>query len=113
MEVINTGRITKNIIDAYIKLRDKVDISTFKRFNVIILMHPKTFLEFRNELPYGCRVDNSIDCYFVDLFGRETPILIEKELPDEIEFQIMTQQDYERLEKEKMFERFNKMFFEY
>lgn len=111
MEVINTGRITKNIIDAYIKLRDAIDISTFKRFNIIIIMNPKTFLEFRNELHYGCRADKDIECYFVDIFGRETPVLIDRELPEEIEFQIMTQQDYERIEKEKMFERFNKMFF--
>jgi len=114
MEAINTGRITKNIIDCYIKLRDKVDISTYERFNIIIIMSPKTFYEFRNELSYCCcRVDNSIGCYFVDLFGGETPVLIDKELPEEIEFNIMTQQDYERIEKEKMFERFNKMFFEY
>ena len=100
-EAIKTGKITKNIIDAYIKLRDKVDISPFNRFNVVIIMHPKTFLEFRNELPYGCRVDNDIECYFVYIFGRETPVLIDIELPEEINFQIMTQQDYERIEKEK------------
>jgi hypothetical protein len=112
-EAINTGRITKNIIDAYIKLRDKVDISAFKRFNIVIIMHPKAFMELREETPYGMRVDKDIECYFIDIFGRETPILIDRELPEEIEFQIMTQQDYERIEKEKMFERFNKMFFEY
>ncbi len=113
MEVINTGRVTKNIIDAYIKLRDKVDISTFKRFNVIILMHPKIFLELREEYPYGIRRDKDIECYFVNIFGRETPILINRDLPEEVEFQIMTQQDYERLEKEKLYNKFDKMFFEY
>lgn len=102
MEAINTGRITQNIIDGYIQLRDKADISIFKRFNVVIIMNPKTFLEFRNELPYGCRVDKDINCYYIDIFGRETPVLIDRELPEEIEFKIMTQQDYERIEKEKI-----------
>ena len=113
MEAVNTGRITKNIIDAYIKLRDNVDISTFKRFNVVIIMHPKTFLEFRTELPYGLRVDKEIECYFVDLFGRETPILINREMNESIEFQILTQQDYERMKKEELNKKFDKMFFEY
>ena len=75
MEAIKTGRITKNIIDGYVKLRNEVDISTFKRFNVIIIMHPKTFMEFRSELPYGCRVDNDIECYFIDIFSIYTTII--------------------------------------
>ena len=57
---MKNGRITQNIIDAYIKLRSEVDISTYSRFNIVIIMHPKTFLEFRNELPYGMRVDKYI-----------------------------------------------------
>lgn len=113
MEELNTGRIMRNIIDTYIQLRDKFDISIFKRFNVIIIMNPKTFLEFTKELRYGCRVDKDIECYFISIFDRKTPILIDRELPEEIEFKMMTQQDYERIEKEKMFEKFNKMFFEY
>ena len=115
MEAIQKGRVTKNIIDAYIKLRNIFDISVFNSFNVIIIMSPKTFLELKNELPYGCIVDKTLEegCYFVELFGRMTPVLINRELPEETEFQMMTQQDYERREKEKMFERFNKMFFEY
>lgn len=47
MEVINTGRIVKNIIDAYVQLRDKVDASRLERFNIVILMQPKTFIELR------------------------------------------------------------------
>lgn len=113
MEVINTGRVTKNIIDAYIKLRDKVNVSEFKRFNVIILMHPKTFMELRAEYPYGIRMDKDIECHFVNIFGRETPILINRDLPEEVEFQIMTQQEYERIEKEKLYNKFDKIFFEY
>lgn len=113
MEAITNGRITENIINAYIELRDKVDINVLERFNVVIIMHPKTFMEFRAELPYGMRVDNDIECYFIDLFGIKTPVLMNREMPEEIEFQIMTQQDYERIEKEKLYKKFDKMFFEY
>ena len=108
---MNNGRITQSIIDAYIKLRSEVDISTYSRFNIVIIMHPKTFLEFRNELPYDMRVDKDIECYFIIIFGRETPVLINRDMPENIEFQIMTQQDFERQEKEILYKKFDKMFF--
>lgn len=108
---MKNGRITQNIINGYIKLRTEVDITTYSRFNIIIIMHPKAFLELRNELPYGMRVDNDIECYFIDLFGRETPVLINRDMPEHIEFQIMTQQEYERQEKEILYKKFDKMFF--
>lgn len=108
---MKNGRITQNIIDEYIKLRREVDIYTYSRFNIVIIMHPKTFLEFRNELPYGMRVDKDIECYFIDLFGRETPVLVNRDMPENIEMQIMTQQDYERQEKEILYKKFDKMFF--
>ena len=47
----------------------------------------------------------------MELCGRKTPLLIDYELPDTVEFQIMTQDDYERLEKEKLFRRLDDMFF--
>ena len=105
---MKNGRITQNIINAYIKLRCEVDITTYSRFNIVIIMHPKTFLEFRNELPYGMRVE----CYFISLFGREIPVLINSDIPEHIEFQIMTQQDFERQEKEILYKKFDKMFFD-
>ena len=53
-----------------------------------------------------------IECYFIDLFGRETPVLINRDMPEHIEFQIMTQQDYERQEKDILYKKFDKMFFD-
>lgn len=113
MVAINTGRVVKNIIDAYIQLRDKADASRLERFNIVILMQPKTFVELRAELNGDIRRDKDLGVNFIYIFGRATPIIINDELPEEVEFQMMTQQEYERVEKEKMFERFNKMFFEY
>ena len=105
-------RVSDNLMHAYIELRNKCDISTFKRFNVIVIMQPKIVCELMNELPYGMQRDKDIDCYFIELCGHKTPLLISNELPKEIEFQIMTQEDYERMEKEKMYIKFNKMFYE-
>lgn len=105
-------RISKNLMNAYIDLRDKCDISTFKRFNVIVIMQPKVVWELMSELPYGMQRDKDIDCHFIELCGHKTPLLISNELPKEVEFQIMTQEDYERIEKEKLFMKFDKMFYE-
>ena len=112
MEVINTGRVVKNIIDAYVQLRDKVDVSRLERFNIVILMQPKTFIELRSELNGDIKRDKDLGVNFIYIFGRATPVIINDELPEDVEFQMMTQQDYERMEKEEMFRRFDKMFFE-
>lgn len=105
-------RINTNLMNAYIELRNKCEISTFKRFNVIILMHPKVFYELMGELPYGMQVDPELNCHFIELCGHKTPLLIERDLPENVEFQIMTQEDYERIEKEKLFTKFDKMFYQ-
>lgn len=106
-------RVSKNLMNAYVKLRTKCDISTFKRFNVIVIMQPKVVHELIEELPYGIQRDIDAGCYFIELCGHKTPLLISNELQEQIEFQIMTQEDYERMEKEKMFKKFDKMFFRY
>ena len=109
---MKVGEITEHLIDAYIELRDKSNIDIFKRFNVVITMHPQTFIKFREEQPYGIRRDSDDEIYYTVLCNNKTPIIISDELPKDVEFIIQTQKDYERLEKEKMFERFNKMFFD-
>lgn len=106
------GRVYQNIINAYYELRNKLDISMLCDLNVIIIMQPKVFLEFRNELDgliYGKKYENFI-CYSIKLCGRQTPIKIDDELPKEVEFIIMTQKDYEIQEKEKLMTTLNKMF---
>lgn len=111
IKIDNEKRVTKNIIDAYIKLRDTIGISEYKKFNVIILMHPKVFLELQAEFPFGIRRDKDIECYFVSIFGSEVPILIRRDIPEEMEFQMMTQQDYERLREKELYKELNTMFF--
>lgn len=109
---MQTGRVMKNLIDTYLELRRKIDVSLLRNFNVIIIMQPKIFMELREELNGDIRKEKNINCYFIQFCGQKTPILIDYELPKEVEFQIMTQRDYERIEKEKMIERLNKMFYE-
>ena len=48
----------------------------------------------------------------MDYYKSIKELLINNELSEEVEFQIMTQEDYERMEKEKLFIKFDKMFYE-
>ena len=104
--------IMSKLIHAYIKLREQHDVSALRNFNVIVIIHPKTYCELRKELPpFSINENGKLECCFMELCGRKTPLLIDYELPDTVEFQIMTQDDYERLEKEKLFKRLDDMFF--
>ena len=45
--------IKDKICEAYVALRRKcLDNIFYGRFEIVIKMHPKTFLEFRSEYPY-------------------------------------------------------------
>lgn len=105
-------RVSNNLMNAYIDLRNRCDVFTFERFNVIVIMQPKILRELMSELPYGIQRNIDLNCYFIELCGHKTPLLINAELPKEIEFQIMTQKDYERMEKEKLYIKLDKMFYE-
>lgn len=103
------------IIEAYGELRFKMkDVHLFEKFNVVIQITPKAYYELRAEGNEQIRYINSdfiegID--FINLCGEKTPVIINNTLPENVEFIIQTQKDYERLEKEKLYERLNKMFY--
>ena len=98
------------ILEAYLKLRSQLDAFSFDKLNVVIIMQPKSFQELRVELNGDIRVDYDIECRYIQLANKWTPILIDNSLPENVEFQIMTQKDYERIEQEKMLDKFYKMF---
>lgn len=102
--------IKDKICEAYVALRRKcLDNIFYGRFEIVIKMHPKTFLEFRSEYPYIYE-DKECNCFHVNLFGYNTPILIDRELPDTVEFTMQERKDYERQEQEKFYTNLNKMF---
>ena len=98
------------ILEAYLKLRSQLDAFSFDRLNVVIIAQPRSFNKLMAELNGNIRRDFDVDCYYIPLASRWTPILIDNKLPENVEFQIMTQKDYERIEQEKMLDRFYKMF---
>lgn len=98
----------EKIIDAYMEYRSSL-IDRFenpKHLQIVIIMSPKAFCELRAEEHIYC--DDFI--YFVYLAGGKTPIIINNDLPENTEFIIQSQSDYERKEKEELLMKFYKMF---
>jgi hypothetical protein len=103
------------IIEAYEKLRFSMkDTMLFEKFNVVIQITPKAYCELRaegNEMIRYINTDFIEEIHFLNLFGEKTPLIINNSLPENVEFIIQTQKDYERLEHKKLIERLNKMFY--
>lgn len=102
------NKISDLITKAYIEYRQKIldSFMNAENLNVVIIMRPKTFVQLKDEEI----IYNYDNMYFVYLCGRKTPIMIEKDLPNETEFIIQSQAEYERKEQNKLWERMNKMF---
>lgn len=99
------------IVKAYYKYYDTIMEQNLKPdgyLQVVIKITPKTFSEligtgkitiFRDEI-----------CYYTELCGLKTPFIIEKDLPENVEFVIQSRKDYERIEQENLLKKWFKMF---
>ena len=94
----------KNLLDSY---------AHPENFNVVIRITPEKFWNLVKEMQeHNTYFERDIEanCCFTELAGRKTPIIIDNDLPENTEFIIQSQKDYEREEQEKQFKRFIKMF---
>ena len=106
--------IKNEIVKAYDEYKEKI-----KRFQdpiqeqdpaVVILITPKALAELMCERKYDIRIDGKANCYFTSMFGKRTPIAIRWDLPGNVKFVIQGQSEYERQEKEKLLDKFKRMF---
>ena len=103
--------IRNKILDAYYEYR-KIIVEKYenpKYLQVVIQISPIAMSELLCEERF-IEKDIEADCYFTSLIGKRTPIIITHNLPEEVEFTIQSQSDYERQEKERILKRFCKMF---
>lgn len=99
----------EKIVDAYMIYRNSIldKFENPKHLQVVIVMSPEAFCKLRAERTV---IYNDNFIYFVYLAGRKTPIIIRNDLPENTEFLIQSQKDYERQEKEELLLKFYKMF---
>lgn len=106
--------IKNEIVKAYDEYKENI-----KRFQdpiqeqdpaVVILITPKALAELMCERKYDIRIDGKANCYFTSMFGKRTPIAIRWDLPGNVKFVIQGQSEYERQEKEKLLDKFKRMF---
>lgn len=107
--------IRDKIVETYFEYRKNLldNYAHPENFNVVIRIRPESFWNLIEELQkYNTYFERDIEvgCFFTQLAGRKTPILIDNDLPENTEFIIQSQKDYEREEQEKQFKKFLKMF---
>lgn len=103
--------IRNDIIEAYYKYRQNI-INKFqdpKYLQVVIIISPKGMSQLMDEEKY-IEIDSKAECHYTSMFGRKTPIIIRNDLPENVEFVIQGQAEYERQEQEKLLDKFFRMF---
>ena len=103
------------------KILDTVHTMYFKHkqdflgeVSMVMIVTPKTYYELRaeaNENITYLNTDIIHNIHFLNVAGLKLPVVIQDDLPDNVLFQIMYEEDFTRLEKEKLYERLNKMFY--
>lgn len=103
--------IKNDIINAYYEYRDNIirRLQNPIHLKVVIIISPKGMSQLMDEEKY-IKIDGKTDCYYTSMFGRRTPIILRSNLPKDTEFVIQSQAEYEREEKEKLLDRFIRMF---
>lgn len=65
--------------------------------NLVILLKPKTMIILKEEtMKYA--TDLTTEIYKVQLFGNEIPLIVKNNIPEDVEFIIMSRKDYEEWE---------------
>ena len=106
------------LCDAVFRLRQQAYSDCF--FNtddmkIIVIVSPHAMNTLRAELKstqyiYYKEVDKYTSVTFFELFGQKIPFILDNTLSKDVAFQVMFRKDYERIEKEKLIEKFYKIF---
>ena len=92
------------IYNAYVKYRAEIysQYISLDYLKVVILTNPENFHKLMQEIiKEQIHWSRYEDIYYFDLGGEKTPVIIDDEIPKEVEFQLLSQKDYERHEQEK------------
>jgi hypothetical protein len=103
--------IRDKIIEAYYTYRQGIieRLGNPKHLRVVVILSPKAMSELLNEEKY-IEFDRYAECSYTSMFGQKTPLILRNDLPENVGFIIQSQEEYERQEKERMLDKFFRMF---
>ena len=104
----------ENLCEAVYKMYSDYsrDRYTAKEPQLVMLCSPKCYHEIRGELSDKIQYERNLKGYDIPILyiiGIKVPVIIRRDMPEEVEFQIMYRENYERQEQEEMFKRFMDM----
>jgi hypothetical protein len=106
------------LCDAVFRLRQLAYSDRFSNtddMKIIVIVSPYAMNTLRAELKstqyiYHKEVDKYTSVTFFELFGQKIPFILDNTLSKDVAFQVMFRKDYESIEKEKLIEKFYKIF---
>lgn len=97
--------LLQKITEAYFYLQKQTSKSFLKRIQIVVILNKKSLEKLQQET----HIYKLEDVYYIDAPYR-TPIIISESLPENIEIEVFTREDFERLEREKLENKISKMF---
>ena len=100
--------ISKEIIETYFNYRHMIfkNYMPMSDLNVVIVMKPKYFIKLEHEIFSTLDRPGEMECkngiHFIFLGGKYTPIIIDDTLSDNTKFKIISKEEYETEEQNKL-----------
>lgn len=106
--------MSEQIVKAYTNLADKLpEMGYEKKVQVIIKMRAGAYIQLMSEMNGAVRtyfLEELPELTFVELYGLQTPIIIDNTIPEDIDFAMQLREDYERDAHVNLSNRLFKMF---
>ena len=80
---------------------------------IVLISNPAYYYKLREEYKEKIRYlksDYQYNIEFLNIIGIKVPVVISNEMPEDVEYTLMFRNDYERLEKERLYSKFMTMF---
>ena len=102
-----------DLIDNVYKMANLWEESHYTQPELVLVCSPKYYNELRTEYKDKIRYVKSDYQYrieFLNIIGIKVPVIISNEMQENVEYTLMFRNDYERLEKERLYSKFMTMF---
>lgn len=92
------------------------DRYTTKEPQLVMLCSPECYYKIRGEMSDKIFYERNLKEYDIPILyiiGIKVPVVLRRDMPENVEFQIMYRENYERLEREEMLKKFMAMWEKY